>query len=396
MATATLKKPTAAKPALKAPAKPAAKPKGPIAAKKPPAKPAKAAKPAKEIKPFESGDIVIFKAYASPGEDQNFTEGMELAVVGTSERDGGVFIACVPAGQYHAYQADNDSVSGEELMDTEVKRTSRKVEAPYQLAVVGDVNKLLKSHDNDPLKVAKDLYGKTQEAFFYLGGMFAKLWKESNDEGVKLFATYKKPDGGRYAEDSAGFDEFLTTEFGREFGGMSKAKKLISVYETFSVLPDAAKVVKEIEKVGWWKASLIASYVTPDNAEQLVKEAANSSSTKLEETLKTKYTTAGNTTPSGKQASRTTIRRTTFGPYKLYEDQAEGVEYIMKAASKQSGIQDANALFEHIVTEWAGQNLGDVADKAASKAETKRKQLVKAGVKLPDDHPKSAKNAAAL
>lgn len=386
MATAAIKKPalgkTVAKPGLK---KPAAKD----------AKATKIAKPTKEVKPFEVGEVGVFKGYTTPPKVPFFTAGEELAVVDQREEDGILTIACVRVGQYHKYTADPDNTQGAEILASELRRTGKTVPPEFHLTVVGDMEKLLRG--KDPLEVGIELYSTAQESFFYLGGVLAKLYREIDDEtGNPLFCTYTDSEGANYEPSKEGFERFIKDNFGEdgEISSMRKAQYFMAIYESFSALDNAAALIKELPKVRWWKASKLAQYITNKNATELVKIAQEQSDKELTETLKTKYTTEGNTA-KGTAASRHSIKRTTF-TFKLYEDAGVAIDLIMKAAGKQLGIQDLSAVFEHIVQEWGAEKLGDTANKAKAATERARNTLRKQGVKLPADHPaaKAAQAAA--
>jgi hypothetical protein len=391
-----LKKPAAAKGGAKLAAKSPAKPalaKGAAKAAKAPAVKAEKAKAApKPIKPFEAGEIVEFKGYAgdTPA-DALFKPGDRLAVVGQREENGQTFIALTHEAQYFAYQSDPDNVEGEEVTPAELKRTGKMVEQPYHLPAVGNMGTLLTSEDGDPLAIAQKLYSNMTESFFYLGGMFNKLFKERDEDGKRLFQHY-----GEYEDSNTGFEAFINDNFaGAEaVGGVRKIRYFMSIYENFSTLPNAAEVVKELTKVGWWKAALMAKYVTEENATELVQVAQSQNSKEFEATLKTSYVTEAGTNARGGATSRATIKRTVI-TVKLFEDQAEGVNHILAAAQKQLGMSDLNHTFEHIVTEWAADHLGEVAEKAKGKVEAARKKLLKGGVKLPADHPAAVAAVAA-
>lgn len=402
---AVLKKPTAA-PAAKpvALAKPTAKPAAGKAVAKPAAKPAAAKAPTKPAKPYANGDIVIFKGYTATTDDAGnvvpadtegrlFTPEQELAVVGEREDQGRTLISVVAVADYHRYMenpdyAGDDAVQGEEVVASEIKRTNKVVEAKYELVAVGNMEALL-GEDADPLNVAKSLYSRASESFFYLGGVLAQLIKGQGEDGLPLFASYEKADGTTYGKD--GLEEFLLDNFGEEFGGVRKARGFVQIYEAFAALDNADALIADMVKVGWWKVGLMASYVTNENVTELLETASTQNEKDFKATLKTSYTTEG-MTPQGKAATRATVKKTQFGPFKLFEDQAAGVEYILTMAAKQTGLMDPNALFEHIITEWAGDHLGDVAEKAKSKTAAATAKLVKSGAKLPSDHPAATKD----
>jgi hypothetical protein len=393
---ATVTKPSLSKPAVVKPAlaKAAKKNNGAAQTATP-----KAPKPPKDIKPFELGEIVIFKGY-TPDEKGNtpknklFTKDEELAVCEPSkDEDGTMLVPCVKVGQYHKYKTDPESVSGEEVLASELRRTNKSVPEPFSLTVVGDMDKILKSEDGDPLAVAQKLYSDASKAFFYFGGVLAKLYKEMDEDTEQpLFCGYTDDNGKNFENSKEGFTAFLDHNFG-ELGGLRKAQYYMTIYENFSVLENAADIVKELTQVGWWKAGMLAQYVTDDNASELVGIAQEQSAEKLAETLKTSYTTEGNTA-RGAPASRHMIKKTTF-TFKLYEDAGVAIDMIMKAAGKQLGLQDMSEVFEHIVQEWGSEKLGEVANKAQAARTRAQNAFKKQGVKLPADHPAAKAQAQA-
>lgn len=397
MALAAVKKPAAAagtKPALaKAPIKPAAK----GAAANGATKPAKAAKPAKapkEVKPFQDGEIVIFKKYIETQEGQSLTEGEELAVVGQVTDGDKLLINVVRSSQYHRYKEDENSVTGEQLLPDEIRRTGKTVPEPFQLTVVGDMSNILKSEGGDPQAIAKNLFSKAKQAFFYLGGVLSKLYKEIDPETEKpLFCGYTDAKGKNFENSKEGFEAFVKDTFGEDsdLNGLRKAQYLMSIYEQFSALSNAQEIIKQLPSIGWTKAGMLAQYVTDENAAELVKVAEEQTVPKLTETLKTQYTTEG-TTARGGAASRATIKRTTF-TFKLYEDSGVAVDIIIKAAAKQLGLSDPSDVFEYIINEWASEHVTEAASKATAAKTKALNALKKQGAKVPEDHP-AAKQAA--
>jgi len=375
------------KPALAA--KQVVKPATPAAAKAKAKKPAKvkaAPAKAKEVKPFADGEIVTFKGYQKAPTSVYFTEGEEIAIVGQRVEGEDVLLAAVKVADYHQYKADQNSVDGQEILSTEVKRTGKTVPPIYHLTVVGEMSAILKSQQGDPREQAITLRETAEKSFFYLGGVLCKLYKEKDeDTGKSIFTNYQSADGKSFEDSKEGFEAFCKETFGADFGGIRRAQYLMSIYESVSSLKNAAAIISELPTIKWWKAQLLASYITDTNATQLVKIAKEQNYDKLKETLKTQYTSEG-TTARGHQASRATLKKTTF-TFKLYEDAGAGVEYIMHAAQKQTGITDLNQVFEHIVQEWASDHLGDIAQKAQAAVDKKRRAAIKSGVKLPSDHP---------
>jgi hypothetical protein len=406
MALATLKKPAAApspakgtvkggkpeaKDTAKTPAKSAAKKTASKAVSKPKA-------PAKPQKAFEPGELVEFRGYAQPpkeGQTPTFKEGTELAVVGLVTQDGIQLVTCVATKDFDKYTADpnDESVDGENYAPVELKRLNRKVEEAYHLPMVGEMGALMKDGD-DPLEVATTLYNNANKAFFYFGGVLARLLKERNESGAPLYTNYKNDKKKTYANDKDGLRQFLADHFGEEFG-IRKAEAHVAIYERVSSLADAETHIAKLPEVGWWKVSMIANYLTDANATKLLEVAAAQNEDDLRETLKTKYTTEGKNAQN-KSASRATVKKTRY-EFVLFENQGVGIDYIFKQAKSQTKITDDNDLFEHIVTEWANDHLGDngdVANRAKALVEKATKTLEKSNVKLPANHPLAKKQAA--
>lgn len=382
------------KPALAKPA--ASKPTVGKSVKVPKAAAKAPAKPLKETKPFNDGDIVVFKGYKKQPENVLFTEGEELAIVGQSLEGDTIMLAAVKVADYHKFKEDAESVNGQQIMSDEVKRTNKTVPPLYHLPVIGDMSLILKS-DSDPRDVAIHLYDQAERSYFYLGGILCKLYKEKDgDTGKSVFTNYQNASGKGYEDSKEGFEAFVKDTFGDDFGGFRKAQYTMSIYEAVSSLTNAASVIKELPAIGWWKATKLAAHITDANAAALVKLAKDKSLTfkAFDETLKTQYTTEGGITARGHQAARAVLKKTTFA-FKLYEDAGAGVEYIMNAASKQMGISDLNQVFERITQEWASEHLGEIAAKAQAAVDKKRRAAIKSGVKLPADHPAAQQAEAA-
>lgn len=397
-AKAPLAKPAAkAAPVLAKPAKAAAK--APAAAKKP----AKAPAAPKLVTPMEIGQIVIFKGYTptidpatqQPVEktDGLFTNGEKLAVVSETDRDGARYIGVVKVADFHAFQENPDKIAGEELLTSELRKTNDVVAAPFNLPVVGEMANYLKLESGDPLAIAQKIFGDIEKGFFYFGGVMAKLYKEKGEDGASLFTQYTNPVGVKYADNKEGFEAFLKDNFSESLGGYRKVMDLIAIYEAISSLTNAAEVVKKISSLGWWKAQKLSRFITDANSAEVIKVAEDNNFDKMSEILKTSYTSEGGTNARGTASARAVIKKTEFA-FKLYEDQGEGIEMILKAAQKQIGTTDLNKVFEHIVTEWAGDHLEGVKDKAAAAVARKTGNLKRAGVKLPADHPAAAVAAA--
>lgn len=329
-----------------------------------------AKKKAKKV--FSVGDTVQFKGYSREVESPLFEAGATLAVVSKEKRDGVTYYSCVPADEVDAYKKDPDSVSGEELLAKELKKT--KVKAPkepklsrveqeaQQFRAVGALAKYVREAKTTETQVetAQRLYEKHNESGFYLGGMLAHLYYGINGQSYRELAD-------EYKDEKDGWNKFCQDKFGF---GARKGRGFVSIYMQFSRIPGID--VKRLESVGWSKLDIIAPSVTEENADELLKEAETSTVNELRDTIRTQYA-AGS---ADGRRTRERVTRVKCGPFSLEGDQAELIKDIFKAATKEHGIEDGNQLFFHIVTSWAVENLNSArikkaAQKAATKAETK-------------------------
>jgi len=330
----------------------------------------KSEKKAKTAVIYEIGNVVKFVDYNEPPENPLFEEGDKLVVVDLEDRDGTQVLTCVKESDHEAYEADPDSVDGMEIHPTEVKPIRKggalmKVEEPVEVLDVGDMGKLLKS--GDTIEKAKELYEEANKNFFYFGGLLAHIFYEK-----KYVKDYTGSDG---------WDKFCAENFG--FQGR-KGRYYIDIYMQFSKLPKFD--VKKLSEIGWSKSAEISRFVTEGNVEDLIEAASDKNIVDLKEHLKEEYVTEGGKTPSGRSGSRAgaaKIKRVTF-TYKLYEDMAAGVTEVLAQAKKQTGLSDENALFEHIIMEWAAEKLDeDQIARVEKSKRRKQKELKRAGIKIP-------------
>jgi hypothetical protein len=343
---------------------------------------------------YKVGDTLQFVGYATK-KDKNekpvFKPGDPVTVAAIEEQKVGdgdnaktekVIVAVMPT-DFDKYKADpeDESITGDVLAFNEVKRFKGKPPAlPVEVKNVGDLNKLLKK--GDLLDTARGLYEDAQKNFFYFGGVLAHIYHESK---------YKTQYG--FNDPKTGWDEFCQQNFG--FKGR-KGLYWVDIYMKYSAIPNFDP--KKLESIGWSKAAVAANYVTADNVDEIIDKAEDENFETFRETLKEEFTSEGKTA-TGRAASRgaSKVKRITFGPYRLYEDQAEGVALVLDSAKKQVGSDDPNVIFEHIVMQWATDHLSANKLQQAQRAQSsKRKALVKAGVKLPgaDEDEAPAKKAA--
>lgn len=355
MSKATLKKPVKAASAKAAKADTSTK-KAKLSVVKGKDKKAAKAKPEKaktEKAKIEIGQILEFTGYVTEQDDPMFEAGDKVKVVDIEKDENGTTLySCIKADDAEAYDEDPDSVEGDQLVAKELKAGKSKAVAkaapePVKVVNVGDMSKILKK--GDYIEVAHSLIDNINQNFFYLGGVLAHIFFENV-----------------FKETHEDWDAFCQENFG--FKGR-KGRYWIDIYLTYSQLPGFD--VKQLPDIGWSKAAELARYITEENQDELVELAKESNITDLKATLKTDYTSEG-VTSSGRQASRSSgkVKRVTYS-FKLFEDQAEGVNLVLDEARKVLGIDDLNQVFEQIVMGWASENLSEAKAKKAQKLSAK-------------------------
>lgn len=339
----------------------------------------KAKKPAGRKATYKAGQTVEFRGYVDNQDDPIFEEGEVLSLTKVSKVKGEVRIEAVRLSDREKYDQDPDSVDGDELLSSEVKKVKASVPAVVKpeppLVDVGQLPELLKKHKGNILVTAHDLLEEVSKNFFYFGGLMAHAHRQ------KVFV---KDEG--FEDSKKGFYEFCKSEFNMDG---RKVYTWIDIYLTFSNLPKFSE--KKLAGIGWSKAAELAKYATDENVDELVTLAKEKPITELQATLREEYVTEGRTS-SGREArsvSGGTIKRIAFA-FKLFEDQADGVRLAIESACKTLGM-DENQAFEHIVMEWASEHLTEKQAKAAKRAKGKKaRQLKKDGVKVPTDEERLA------
>lgn len=141
--------------------------------------------------------------------------------------------------------------------------------------------------------------------------------------------------------------------------GYRKAMNLIDIYYEVNLHGiDPAKV----QQIGWAKMAKIAQVMTAENADELVELAETSTVAVLTDTIKESYKEVGST--AGEKRKKIMFK------FRLWEDQATGVDEIIKATQESMGFKDPSDAFEHIVMEWAAEHPLE-PKKAAAKAPAK-------------------------
>jgi hypothetical protein len=385
MAIQTKTKPTAK--AAAAPAKGKAAP-AKAAAKKPAAKASEgaAAKPAKPTVVFEANTLVKFNGYRSNMDKDEvvFAEGDILYIVEVEDdAESGILYSAVHAKDIAAYNEDPESVNGGQVAPAEVSELKGsaldKAQDTYMPIVIMDhLAELLAESDGNAIEAAIGLNRAIQANYFWMGGALAQVLQTG---------AYLKANGGDYAGEEA-FNEFCQAEFAFK---ASKGRALARIYKTFSQIEgfDADKLAS----LDWSKVAIAERFVTPENVDEVLDVADNSTQRDLAVTLKQKFVnTESGKTASGRGASRgASITKKTL-TFKLDEDAAETVQLVIQQCMKQSGFEPGaeGLALERILIEWADTHVE--ADSAKKRIQSKAAKAAKARAETA---PKAAPAKAA-
>lgn len=206
----------------------------------------------------------------------------------------------------------------------------------------------------DILELAEELVEEGAALDYKLGGVLYH---------VRLSKAYQKLD--KSYKENGGFGLYVKEKLSIEY---RKAMYLIDIYFKFNQYGiDAAKV----QELGWTKCAKIAAVMNDENAEELVELAEKSSVSELNDTIKESYKEVG-----GEKGEK---RKKIAFKFRLWEDQAAGVDEVITATAEAMGFKDLSDAFEHIVMEWAAEHpISTKKSKAAAKATT----TVKSGKKV--------------
>ena len=184
----------------------------------------------------------------------------------------------------------------------------------------------------DLIELASEMVGDAEALNYKLGGILYHL---------RLGKSYQKVDKA-YAV-KGGWQKFIEEQIPGL--GYRKAMNLIDIYYEVNLHGiDPAKV----QQIGWAKMAKIVQVMDDKNAEELVELAETSTVAVLTDTIKSSYKEVGGT-PGEK-------RKKTMFKFRLWEDQATGVEEVIKATQEAMGFKDPSDAFEHIVMEWAAEH----------------------------------------
>lgn len=365
--------------ALKMKSKPAA----PAASGPKLAKAGKASKPAaKGAKPaagptYKEGAEVIFKGYGTAPDTPVFAEGDRLTIVAKGKDDNGAVIYdAVKTEDYEAYQADNDSVEGDQVHGAEIDKAPKEEVDPYAITVVsvGRLDEVLSAHGDDPLEAAKAMQDEAAENLFLFGGLAAQLYANRT---FQTYGEYEDEEVDGKKKHGTGWDRFCRDNF--NMGGRD-VNRHVRIYTNMSSLTglDWSEISKN-KKIGYVKLEKIAGVATQDNVTELLARAEELNVEDFRAVIRDEYVTDGEARTG---ASGPKVKRTTF-KFQLFEDQGEGVKYVIEQAKKTTGIEDENQLMELIFMQWAQANLSETAfTKARAEKRKAQTALKKAGVDI--------------
>jgi hypothetical protein len=326
------------------------------------------------------GGEVEFGAYADANDEPMFEAGDRLTVVEKNKNDDGqqVFI-CVKSEDYEAYQADPDSVNGDELFATEIKKAEKLPDDPYKFELRDDpqLDALLAENDGDALAAANSAIEGIASNMFLLGGCLATLYAnrkflEYGDEGEYADTVI---DGN--AKAGTGWDKFCQEHF--DMGGR-KAHGMIQIYRNYNGLSDILDLneIAGDKKIGWVKLSAAAPVINRDNAEAIVEQMRSQNVHEFRDSIKTDFVDGG---AGGDTRSATAKVKRTRITVAFFEDAGVAVEEVINAAKKQLSTEDLGTVLEFIIMSWAADNLSDTQQKKVRAArKNKLSELKKQGV----------------
>lgn len=348
-------------------------------------KPAKvekgAKKPAEPKLNLKVGQEAEFVGYAEAPEAPVFEAGDRLTVVEVGKNDDGQQVfSCVKAEDYAAYQEDAESVNGDELFATEIKKADKLPVDIYAMVLQDDetLNSFIADNGADPLSAATAAVEQAQAAMFNLGGCIALLYASQKFREYGSDGEYDDDVVDGVAKVGTGWDKFCQANF--DMGGR-KAHSMAQIYRQYNQLSDVLdlEAVAADRKIGWVKLSAAANIITKENALELIERMRGENVTDFKESIKTEYVDAGASGGETRSATQK-VRRTKF-TIAFFEDASIAVNEVIDAAKKQLGTDDLGTIFEFIVMSWAADNLSETQQKKVRSArKSKLNDLKKSGV----------------
>lgn len=197
----------------------------------------------------------------------------------------------------------------------------------------------------DICQLAKELAQESASAEFRLGGILYHVRKDGS---------YIALDPETYSA-REGFARYCEQELGLSY---RKAMYLAKTYASFCKV---GLTSDQFASIGWSKAKELASVVTEENKDQLIEMAQNSTVVDLIDNIKESYSSV-----SGTQ-QREVVKKVTF-KFRLVEEAAASIKHFLETAKDSTGLDSLDAVFEHIVQEWAQEHLEVSKTRARRKA----------------------------
>jgi hypothetical protein len=332
-----------------------------------------------KVPTYDVGATLEFAGYSQEQENPIFTEGDRVLVVEKGKDDEQkTFYTIIAPGDKAAYDEDPESVNGDQVYAEELRKAPKVEVDPYALEIVHveALDKVLEENGGDPLQAANYLQNAVVTNTLYLGGAIAELYK---GQKFREYGDYADEEVDGKAKAGSGWDKFCQDNLG--ISGR-KAFGLITIYSNYAKLNEVIDLdeVFSDKKIGWVKLEYAASVINEKNAAEIIEAAKEQSVSDFKSTITTDYKSAdGGTRSGGPKIKRVTLKAAFF------EDQADGVTYVLEQAQKQFGFSNIENTLEAIILQWAAQNLNESQNAKASQLKRKKQtELKKAGVDLTD------------
>ena len=332
---------------------------------------------------YKDGDIVLFKGYANADQENPIFEAGDRLVILKKDKDdnGKTLYEAVKEEDKEAYDADPESVNGDQVEPGEIEKAPKPEVDPYaigEVAVLGRMEEVLAVHGDDPLAAAQAMQDEVSENMFLFGGFVAQLYagrafREYGENGA-----YDDEKDGDKIKHGTGWEKFCRDQLnmnGRD------ALRHVNIHQKFGavMLPSGTSWadISRDKKIGYVKLDFAAKVVNNDNIADILEAARTQSVDEFKATIREDYVEAGE---GGARTAGPKAKRIKFN-FTLFEDQAEGVKYVWEEAKKQLGLDSDDQVFEAILMQWGSANLNTVTfDKARQKKRKVQRDLKKAGV----------------
>ena len=342
---------------------------------------------------FKEGQTVEFVGYSN-AEQENpvFQPGDVLYLLKKDkDEDNKTLFEAVKFEDKEAYEADNDSVNGDQVMPSELKKIDKPPVDPYAMDVkhVGRMDEVLEANGGDPLAAAQALQEDAAENLFLFGGLCAQLYA---GQKFREYGDYADDMDGDKVKSGSGWEKFCQDQL--NMGGRD-CQRHITIYQKFSGIDVDWGSISRNKRIGYVKLERMAKVVTNDNVQELLGKAEDLNVADFKSEITENYVSAGE--GGGARTAGPKIKKI-FIKAAFFEDQAAGVQYVLDAAGKQLGMEGEeklNQLLETIIMQWAAQNLTEAQVGKATAAKRKILKRYKAdGIDAKTIQERNADSAA--